>query len=214
MGEVIISRSQDKPQSISQEIWSRVKQRFYQQDVAEYKWVFTRYFYGRGHYPDLTTFKNNLSGSATIVPILYHDDETWNLSVFRHRRRLYEFFVPGLNQQKGDGSFIAYSDFYPLTPEEKKRAGGIIQEELEEQFELEVSCLVEYMRNNIGGNFFTQFNPNNLKPREFVVLFGSELYKGENPENFRSKKLEYRPSIEIYVWEHGFRPSQPKKINH
>ena len=214
--EIIVSGSQSKAQNISQKICSRGKQpfRFDPRDTAEYDWVYTRYFYGRGHYPDLTTFENKLSGSTITVPILYHADDTWNLPVFRHRWRLYEFFIPGLSQEKVDG-YIANSDFYPLTLEEKKRAEEIIQEEFKEQFEREITCLTGYMRKNMEGDFFVHFNPNNFKPHKFVVLFGSELYKGEDPEQFRLKNSpppKFRPSIKIYVWEHGFKPSRPKKI--
>ena len=217
MNEVIVLKSHGEPQSISQEIWSRVKQpfRFDPRDTVDYGWVCTRYFYGRGHYLDLTTFGNKLSGSTTTIPILYHDGATWNLPIFRHRWRLYEFFVPGLSQEEVD-KYIANAAFYPLTPEEKKRTEGIIQEEFGEQFEREIACLTGYMRDNIEGDSFVQFNPNNLKHREFVVLFGSELFKGEDPERFRlnnSPPQKFRPSIAIYIWENGFRPSRPKKIN-
>ena len=213
MNESIISVTQREPRSISQEIWSRTKQYFDPGTTNGYKWVFTRYFYGRGHYLGLATFENHLSGSTTSVPILYRDDGTWNLPVFRHRHRLYEFFVPGLTQHDANNDGIGHAGFYPLTAEEKQRAKEIIQEEFEETFEREIFCLLEYARINAQENPSIRFTQNNFKPREFLVLFGSKIYKGEDPKDFQTKKSKYQPSIEIYVWEHGFRPARPRKIN-
>lgn len=215
MNESIISVTQREPRSISQEIRSRTKQRFDPRTTDGYKWVFTHYFYGRGRYLGLTTFENHLSGPATTVPILYRDDATWNLPVFRHRHRLYEFFVPGLTRQSVDSNNIGRADFYPLTTGEKQQAKEIIRGEFEETFEREITCLREYARINAQGDPAVKLTPDNFKPREFSVLFGPEVYQGENPGDFeaRRKNSKYQPSIEIYVWEHGFRPAQPKKIN-
>ena len=187
MEEKIVLSPHDKPESISKEIWNRTKEpfRFDSRDISEYYWVSTQCFC-----------------------------DAWNLPIYRNLWKLYEFFIPGLTQSMVN-HLIGSVDFYPLLPEEKKRAEKIIQETFEEQLEREVSCLLDYLRNNVRENSFVQLDVKNIKPREFTILFGDELYKGENKEDFRLRKssLGWQPSVEIYVWKNGFRPSGPRKID-
>jgi hypothetical protein len=167
--------------------------RFQQRDISEYDWTETPYFYGRGHYLGSLAYLGRRTHPK--VPILFTDDRVWSVPCYRHYKRLREFFIPGIAQGVPMGYIMGY-DFYPLLPEEKEEAERIVHREFDLKILEEAEALREVYSNYVGSLPKTKQLPGQL-----IFLFGPELFRGEEPEQFRERmsKSSRRPSVKIYV---------------
>jgi len=170
---------------------------FDQRDIGAYDWETTRYFYGRGHYLGALVYADTRRGEIGAIPILHNDSQrTWSVPFYRHYQRKLEFFVPGITLGVPDRYILGYK-FYPLNEEEREHALRILHEEFDIKILKEKAALEEYL-----GNFCTTPPHIAAVPGKINVLFGSEVYKGEDPEKFKERMLHIarpRPSVEIWV---------------
>ena len=177
------------------EIWARPSMKFDMRDIAEYSWKQTRYFYGSGHYLGLLESEGIRHKEHCSIPILLRDDETWSVPFYRHQKRKLEFFIPGITQGVPDRYINPYT-FYVLSDEEKERCRVMVRED----FGLRALKEMDILK-NVYDSYFDK--PPNVhgSPGEFVLLFGKDLYKGEDIEKFRKRMLETKhgPTVEIYV---------------
>jgi hypothetical protein len=184
--------------SISDIILNRSpKLRFDERDIAEYNWNMTCNFYGQGHYLGFMEYDSRISHGT--VPILFNDNRTWSVPMYRHLRQKLQFFIPGIVLGMPNRIIYGY-DFYPLSDEEKKA----VKDTIHEKFDLKVLKETEALK-QVYSSYFDEFPDIKKVPGDFKFLFGNELYEGEDPEEFRIKgrkrihnsKREW--TVEIYV---------------
>ena len=161
-------------------------------DVCEYTWERTHYIYGRGHFVGKMTFVGRRTQEK--IPILFTDNNVWSTPIYRHNKQKRQFFVPGITKGAPQGDIFNY-EFYPLSGEEKAEVKQIINKEYGLRICKEADALEE-----VYSSYFENLSKFKQIPGQIILLFGEELYKGENKEKFREKRNKNsRPYIEIYV---------------
>lgn len=191
--KVIGGATKEEPKNIGSVIRLRGgKTRFGYDDIKEYNWKATYYIYGRGHYVGRMDFAGR--ATAGSVPILYTDDETWSAPVYRHVTRIRELFIPGLAYGVPDRNITLY-EYYPLADEEKWGLRQKLYREFDARLRREAEALHDVYHNLFDSKQAA------MKPLgQLIFLFGTELYKGEDPETFREKRRRASKPVTIEIY--------------
>jgi len=190
-------KSETELENISESIFGRKNAiGFDQRDIFEYDWDMTQYLYGRGFYLGILAYASKSPKEVGAIPILHDDSSnTWSVPIYRHYKRKLEFFIPGIVLGAPTRYILGY-EFYPLSDEEKEVVRRIVHERFDVKILKEMEALKEYLSNYCSSQPIIHADPGQI-----TFLFGSELYKGEDPQQFKGRMLKLSrglPNVEIW----------------